>query len=572
MNWKGVLQMQERPSTHEGVLFDPPIVIFVFLCLVCAWPSVLLGGLVMGVGRLLIPPQWRWHYWGGLFLSVLLGGWVLAAWLSPPILTQITSLWQALLAQQTGELWSRLFLLWGESLWLSPAQALLFSVFVPLGASERLLAQEQARQAKKERARDRANTLVAQMPDALDGEMVVGVALDGDLDWQRGDWCVCPARHFGQASFVLGEGGSGKTETVLRLSYGAAKVARRQVLYVDAKGDPKTAIRFVAAMRAAGIPYQRIRVFPYQGYDGWRGGQQAQLNRLISVHHFTEEFYGDVALRILELALRARSTPVQSSTTLLRRLYRETLESLYVNRPESQEIEEITMSEVKGTRYRFQSFFSPLQGKLDGTWAFDDDIDAAYILIPGLALKREAAALGRFFIEELASYVGERKPADRDVFIVFDELSALNLGMEIDPSGLFERLRSFGAGIVGTSQSPEGVGLSAERMLDASTLRIIHRLSDPQRLVQRAGTRQEIEATERVEADTITGAGTLRLKEAGSIHPDDVRRLREGFAMFTCGGRGREVRVGAVPVTEQSYQEAEAWLATQAAGGTIPAP
>ena len=69
----------------------------------------------------------------------------------------------------------------------------------------------------------------------------------------------------------MGAAGSGKTETLLRLSYLAAKVYGWQVAFLDAKGDPATRDRFVAAMLHAGIDATSIRTFPAQHYDAWRG-------------------------------------------------------------------------------------------------------------------------------------------------------------------------------------------------------------------------------------------------------------------------------------------------------------
>jgi len=537
---------------------------------------LLLGGLCFLLQRFLVPPPWRWVSWVLLLAVLLCEGTFL--WLPGGgtfhLSEVLTLLFVDLLAWRPERLLPHLVALWQESLWLAPLQACLLWLFIPAGAGPRLLAHSQAQSAREERARARANRLVEQaMPEEAGGEVVLGVALAGDLPWKQDRWCICPRARFGEPILVFGEPGSGKTETVLRLAYGAAKVHRRQVLYVDAKGDPRTAVKFVACMLAAGVAPGRIKAFPYASYDGWRGDDRALLNRLISVHTFTEEYYRDLAISVLDLALRASTTPVRSSAVLLRRLYRETLEASYAARREARDVEEITTTEVKGVRHRFQAFFKPLAGCLDGSWAFDD-VDAAYILIPGLSLRQETAALGRFFVEELAHYIAERKPTDREVLVVLDELSALNMtmGAEINPANLFERVRAFGAGVVGTSQSPGAVGFYADRVLDASPLRIVHTFADPQGLVSRAGASPEIEATEQVRGDEATGAGTMRVKENFTIHPDQVRRLPRGFAFVSYGGRGREVRVGAVTVPDEIFEAAKQLLLDLGASQTQPAP
>jgi len=66
---------------------------------------------------------------------------------------------------------------------------------------------------------------------------------------------------------VCGATGSGKTETVLRLAYGAAMCSEAPVFYLDGKGDRETAERFTGLMGLAG---RQTRVFPNEPIDGWR--------------------------------------------------------------------------------------------------------------------------------------------------------------------------------------------------------------------------------------------------------------------------------------------------------------
>ena len=90
----------------------------------------------------------------------------------------------------------------------------------------------------------------------------------------------------GRHLVVVGGTGSGKTETLLRLAYGAAADLGWQVLYLDAKGDPANVRRFVDAMQDAGV--RDVRVFPEGAYDGWRGDPIALLNGLMAIEDFSE--------------------------------------------------------------------------------------------------------------------------------------------------------------------------------------------------------------------------------------------------------------------------------------------
>jgi hypothetical protein len=123
----------------------------------------------------------------------------------------------------------------------------------------------------------------------------------GDLAWNRNGLFILPFKALRHHVVCLGASGSGKTETLFRTAYGACKIYRQQVIYLDLKGESKrgeereddNAARFVAAMRAAGA--QRIAVFPATHYNGWQGTARELHNRLLSVLDFSESpFYGDV--------------------------------------------------------------------------------------------------------------------------------------------------------------------------------------------------------------------------------------------------------------------------------------
>src|SRR5215469_2041188 len=134
----------------------------------------------------------------------------------------------------------------------------------------------------------------------------------GDLAWKRRGYFGFPEKALRTHAVVLGATGSGKTETEYRIAYGAHKVNRRQVIFLDAKGESKredeqqedNAARFVATMQQAGA--KTVFVFPALYYNGWQGTPIELKNRLLSVVDFSESpYYGDVAANALDLALSA---------------------------------------------------------------------------------------------------------------------------------------------------------------------------------------------------------------------------------------------------------------------------
>jgi hypothetical protein len=348
--------------------------------------------------------------------------------------------------------------------------------------------------------------------------ILLGEAQGGDLiKWIHNGTVFYPAAVLGRHLVVVGGTGSGKTETLLRLAYGAAADFGWQIL-----GDPSNVHRFVGAMRQAGV--QRLKVFPGEPYDGWRGEPLALLNRLMAVEDFSEPYYRAVTKLLLAEAVKHPIGPPRSAVDLVDRLQA---------RGQGKE--------AQGAVARYRGFFEVLEGKLDGDWAFED-ADAAYVLLDGLALKEEAAGLGRFLVEDFAHYVARRKPIDRRVLLIVDEFSALS--MDADAANLFERVRSLGAAVIVSSQSYAGLGAGADRILDAAAGLICHQSADPERLAGRAGTRPSIERTIQVSTESgPTGLGSLRQQDAFRVHPDKVRQLEVGECFVIAQGRAARVSV-----------------------------
>ena len=371
------------------------------------------------------------------------------------------------------------------------------------------------------------------MQDRAGADGLVGALVSGDLfEWGRRDagrlWLAYPEADLSRHGVVVGAAGSGKTETLLRLSYLAARVYGWQIVFLDAKGDTATRDRFVAAMLHAGIGAASIRTFPAQGYDAWRGDARALVNRLMEVSDFSEPYYREMALRVLDLATSAPPGPPRSSSDLLGRLRKAALRMAYRARPEAAEIDDLAERDVAGVANRYRAFFGALGGSLDGAWAFEDPV-ACYVLLEGLALKAEAARLGRFFLEDFAHYSGVRKEPARRVLLVVDEFSALESAA--DAAHLFERLRSFGAAVVVSAQGYAGLGVAADRILDAAQTLVLHRVEHTRYLPSR-------DAPGRAGRE-----GAVTRREGWRVRPNDIRQLPAGEAVVVSGGKAGRVRV-----------------------------
>ncbi len=99
--------------------------------------------------------------------------------------------------------------------------------------------------------------------------MALGERVAGDAVLPaRARELMLPLAWLARHALVLGASGSGKTETLLRIAHQVARRSDWTVLFIDGKGDRETMRRFHALMLDAG---RRARLFPDEGYDGWRG-------------------------------------------------------------------------------------------------------------------------------------------------------------------------------------------------------------------------------------------------------------------------------------------------------------
>ena len=395
------------------------------------------------------------------------------------------------------------------------------------------------------------------------GALALGVPKGGDLtSWisrsPEGNTFTLPEAPHAMHAAVVGNSGSGKTETLIAMAVRAAVQYGWKILFLDCKGDPATQLRFTAAMHQAGVT--NIGLFPQNSYDGWRGDNRALLNRLLAVLEFNHPYYESVAKLMLDLMLKRPDGPPTSSVEMLKKLHPVSLMNAYRGSPQAHDVSGIEQTAGQTTHGRYRSFMAALEGKLDGSWAFED-VDAAYMLLEGTALKDEAASLGRYLLEDFSHYVTKRKHSEDRVLLIVDEYSAISEGT--DAANLFERVRSFGGSVVVSTQSYSGLGdrRESERILDAAHTLIVHRCPDPERLVQRAGTYRRPERSIHIGREGPTGEGSVRIQDAFKASPDAARQLGVGEVFVIAEGRAHKVQVVPMDVCETSMKVAEKLVA-----------
>ena len=464
--------------------------------------------------------------------------------------------------------------------WRSCAAAPTVAALIEAGRPRTFVEQQRAEAAVALQAEQQRDVKAAQRtrkaPEQVDGQAVLGAIAD-----ERGDarafahkgWAVYPPALLNRHAVVVGSSGVGKTEFLIRLAYLARKVYGWRVFYLDAKGDWGAATRFMAAMQAAGTP--RLKMFPNEGFDGWRGSATEIFNRLMAVEDFSEAYYKAVTKLMLSLACHVPDGAPTSSAILLERLQLRALALHYAGMPQVHELEQVVAADARGTYSRYRGLFAALGDRLDGGWAWED-ADAGYILLDGLALKEEARGLGRYLLEDFGQAMVKRIPAGEHVLLIVDEFSALAGAAEAE--ALFERVRSphgrGGAGVVVTAQSYAGLGAGAERLLGAAATTVLFQCPDPERLLERAGAavtyRKNIAGELKRSQFAIrkpVGGVTARESEEGKVHPDRVRQLPIGACYLLPSGGYQKLHVSRLVLPDNALDAARAMLVPSAGGG-----
>lgn len=418
--------------------------------------------------------------------------------------------------------------------------------------------------------RKKATKRVRRTPDVFGGRGVLGAAATGDLppQWlarkalgQR--FLVYDEKNLGRHVAVIGQPGSGKTVTLMRLAYLAAKVYGWRVYFLDGKGDHETQHEFVATMLGAGLTDGEIGAFPAEPFDGWRTTGDLDesfaqlLNRLLGVVQFTEPYYEDAARSFLAQGLMLDGSLPGSSAELIERL------EVLVQASAAEQ-----RREAMGVLLRYRAFFDSFRGKLDGFWSFEDK-RAAYVLLEGLGQPKEAGKLAAYLFESFKHYATHAKQPGERVLLIVDEFPAIQA--DADAAGLVERLRSFGCSVALSAQSYDGLGKGKQRIVSAVRSLILHSCPEAEEMIKLAGTVPAFAVTSQIDADVgPTGRGSATPEQRFRVDPNLLGSLQEGEAFVVSQRRAQLVRIAMRQPQTELLDRAQAVVRRRVDGVVVP--
>jgi hypothetical protein len=280
----------------------------------------------------------------------------------------------------------------------------------------------------------------------------LAVSLGGMVaSWRIGDLIVPPPGQLGLAWLLIGAPGAGKTTGQYRLGY-LAGLERRHLVVFDAKGGHDgLADGMVAAYRAA-WPDARIRRFPDEPLNIWRGGHQAVANRLVEVWDWTAEssWFREPIMTALRLALSQPGPECQSSAELVRRLDPAAMRRAWEHDPAALNlVDSLTkgkQNHLHDIHIRVGNLVAALGGFLDGEASWED-ADCRIVTVPAMVASKDADSVLRVLLSDYGHCKMARKPAGQPSLLMVDEFSAIAGGRR-SAIDLLERGRGAKAGVV----------------------------------------------------------------------------------------------------------------------------
>jgi hypothetical protein len=423
--------------------------------------------------------------------------------------------------------------------------------------------EQRARQREELRARKRA-VRRADREGADPRSGALGISLGGSVDeWRIGDLVIPPPRQLGYAWLLLGAPGVGKSTASERLGYLCGQ-ERRHLVVIDAKGGPDGLAEGMVAAYLAAWPDAKIRLFPQERLDIWRGDAQAVVNRLVEVWDWSAEsaYWREVAMTALRLALGQPGPPCRSGVELVRRLDPGRLVRAWEHDPDNLGLVQKLAKgdDLPGVHIRVGNLVAALGGALDGNASWED-ADCWVVTVPAMVASRDADSALRVLLADYAHFTMARKQG-RPSHLLVDEFAAIGGGRR-SAIDLLERGRGARSGVTLSGQSAVALGPEEDRgrLLAAAAAVLLFRSPQPAEIAALAGSERVAEGAWQADGDDLTGRATITTRARARIDQDLARQLPTGEAELIVRGHRERLRIIRTAISPTTMDQARALVA-----------
>ena len=530
--------------------------------------ATMIGALVLG-----------WHIRGGLLIAGIgagLGGvlWGVEDWVTGPINTMVAIYRDYLF---DGHRWDfdGLRTLFGQMLLDGPA----WPYFAPLGiaagglyvTSYHVCTGGQLRQTTQAASRSKtAPGLMARAAkrrvDRADAETEEGTLLGIDKPSRK--QVHLSDDDANKHTLVLGTTGSGKTVSVLNFVESAIN-RQLPVVYVDGKGDYGLARKVLAYARDQGRP---TYLFAMNGqscvYNPLAsGGYSAKKDRIIELREWSEDHYRKLAEGYMQTVFKvldacgirtdlvtvadymsmARLTELMEQRGGSLADHKRLLAAIKKREPAEKHVkslqEEVWTLAESEIGHLFDTAVCEPTNVLELLPAIEQRA-VVYFCLPALEFPALAKLVGKLVINDLKSAAAAqlaKAKSDRGPFYtIFDEFSVF-AGEQV--LNLINQGRSAGLHGVLATQSVADIGRAVtngpdhfiRQVFGSCNNYLIQRLNaaeDVTAMVEMIGTEDKVEHTAQVDLLGSTGMGSARRTKAFTVHPDTIKQLTSGEAMY----------------------------------------
>jgi type IV secretory pathway TraG/TraD family ATPase VirD4 len=520
-----------------------------------------------------------WHIRGGLIIAVVgigLGSmlWGFEGWLTGPTSTMVEIYREYLF---DGQRWDFIGLraLFVQMLMDGPA----WPYFAPLGIAAgglyfttyHVCMGSQLQRTTQAKSRGRSGPgfitkIAKRRADQADAEIGEGTLIGIDMESRKR--VQLSDKDANTHTLVLGTTGSGKTVTLLNIVESAIN-RRLPVIYVDGKGDYGLARKVIGYASAQGRP---AYLFAMNGdscvYNPMvSGGFSAKKDRIIELREWSEDHYRKLSEGYMQMVFKVLEACGVTTDLLSVADYMSTarLTELIERRGNALDHRQHLLAMIKKREPTEQH----VQSLLEEVWTLAESeighlLDTAghdpahvldlvtaieqravvYFCLPALQFPALAKLVGKLVVNDLksaaATQIAKAESERMPLYAILDEFSVF-AGEQV--YNLINQGRSAGVHAILATQSVADIGRAVidgpdhfiRQVFANCNNYLIQRLNaaeDVTAMVEMIGTEDAVEHTAQVDLLGSTGMGSARRTKTFTVHPDVIKRLTMGEAMF----------------------------------------